>query len=104
MITKTKAYTSSDGTVHATLEAAQRCELLTLFPESNSSETAWNPTVIVNTLFANADRIRDVLTTRPTSRPRARAVNGNVKLKRADAGAVKKGLKSVRDAADSTSA
>lgn len=104
MITKTKAYTSSDGNVHATLEAAQRAELLGIFPETCSDGSSWTGTGIVNTLFEHADRIRDVLTTRPTSRPRARAVNGNVKLKRADAGTVKKGLKSVRDAADSTSA
>lgn len=80
MISKTKAYTSSDGQVHATLEAAQRAELTAIFGvylrEAGGQEKIWPSEAIVNTIFANADKIKDVLTTRATSRPAARSVNG----------------------------
>jgi len=77
MITKTKAYTSSDGQVHATLEAAQRAELTAIFPACGATDSGYWPTdAIVNVICANADKIKDVLTTSNKSRPGARAING----------------------------
>lgn len=99
MIAKTKAYTDSTGAVHATLEAAQRAELFTIFPAMPKGQDAWIPEGIVNTIFKNADKIRDVLSTRPTSRPGARKVN---KGKAADATTVKKGLAAARKAVDTS--
>lgn len=101
MIAKTKAYTDSTGAVHATLEAAQRAELFTIFPPIEEIAGKWEPAGIVNVIFENADKIRDVLSTRPTSRPGARKVNRG---KPADAKTVKKGLDAARKAADSPSA
>lgn len=76
MITKTRAYTSSDGHVHATLAGAQRAELLAMFTATCSDGSAWTGEAIINTIFDNADKIKDVLTTSVRSRPGARAVNG----------------------------
>jgi hypothetical protein len=101
MISKTKAYTDSTGAVHGTLEAAQRAELFTIFPPIEEALGKWEPAGIVNAIFENADKIRDVLSTRPSSRPGARKVN---KGKSADAKTVKKGLDAARKAADAAAA
>ena len=76
MITKTKAYTSSDGQVHATLAGAQTAEILRIFENyPKEGEPAWSVNAIVVTIIANADKIKDVLTTGSRSRPGARAIN-----------------------------
>lgn len=106
MITRTKAYTSSDGTVHATLEAAQRWELMALFACTTTMDDGQNYSQksIVNTIFANAETIKDVLTTIATSHPRARSINGAKRKPRAKAASsaqVDNGIAAVRAAVGS---
>lgn len=99
MIAKTKAYTDSTGAVHGTLESAQNAELSLLFPMKDATDAGitWVTGAIVETILTNADKVRDVLSTRPSSRPGTRKVN---KGKAADAATVKKGLAAARKAAD----
>ncbi len=80
MITKTKAYTSSDGAVHATLEAAQRAELETLFANiarelSSTTKELWDIPEICDAIVDRQDAIKDILTMCSTSHPRARKIN-----------------------------
>lgn len=102
MITRTKAYTSSDGAVHATLEAAQRAELMELFaPKENSMWDGNMSVAIVDTIFANADIIKEVLTTTKSSHPRARNINGakrKPRVKAANPAQVKDGIAAMRAA------
>lgn len=81
MITKTKAYTSSDGQVHATLEAAQRAELTAIFAVEDG-HTPLTTVETVHELLTNADRIKDILTTCTRSRPGARAINGATRTRK----------------------
>lgn len=102
MITKAKAFLDSTGTVHATIEAAQRAELLNTFPANEPTENGggaivYTPETIVNAIFVNSDKIKDILSTTPKSRPGARAVN---KGKKATPAVVKDGLAKARKAAD----
>ena len=63
MITRTHSYKTSAGTVHASLEEAQRAELEAIIKpavENNEDDTAILYGVL-NTLFAESDRIRDDL-------------------------------------------
>lgn len=68
MITKTKSFTTSDGAVHATLEAAQLAELGHMFAEQGHP--------LLAKIVENRAAVVDVLSTGPRSRPAARAVNG----------------------------
>lgn len=94
-IKKSTAFTASDGSMHATVEGAQRCDLIALITPvvennvgvnsdgdlANSHEVVVE--AIVNTLFAESDRLLDILTTGPRSRPAARKSKGTVNPKRA---------------------
>jgi len=81
MITKTKAYTSGDGKVHATIEAAQKSELEALFNEISQDVTV-NPVGheydiagLCDAIIKRRDRFKDILATTENSRPRARKIN-----------------------------
>lgn len=80
MITKVNAYQSSDGTAHSTLEEAQRFEIKQILLSSNVSiadgdDLSW-------CIIKNAEAIVDILTTTPTSKPKARKVNGGTKKRK----------------------
>lgn len=83
MITKVKSFAASDGSIHPSLEAAQTCEVRILLGEC---ETELEPAVresFAIYMVKNATRFADVLTTRATSRPATRKVNGGKKEKKA---------------------
>lgn len=79
MITKTAAYQTSDGTAHLTIEAAQKHELITLIsdktvPANNAEIAEW--------LQANSAKLIDILTTKPSSKAKARSINGGTKTRK----------------------
>ncbi len=86
MITKEKAYKTSDGKVHATLGDAQKAELEALFVEICKQEVD-EPVSISNNaivflcdaIVKRIDRFKDILSTTGDSRPRARKVNRKTK-------------------------
>ena len=85
MITTTKAFTTSDGRVCATIEEAQKRELALLFKlDSDEIDCAINnpDTTILNLLISERDKVVDILTTTPTSKVRARRVNGGKKTRK----------------------
>jgi hypothetical protein len=72
MIEFTKSYKTSTGEVFATITEAQQCEIgITLKLSADD--------YVVAAIIANADKIVDILTTTPTSKPRARKANGGRK-------------------------
>lgn len=73
MITRTQAFVTSDNQTFAELDAAIGHELLIIFPDD---------TTVVETILKNRDRIVDLLTTTPTSKPRARKANGGTKKRK----------------------
>lgn len=75
MIEKTAAYKTSDGSTHLTLEQAQVHELDLLITEKCSDRLEKLPSVLVQC----SDRVIDILSTTPTSKPRARRINGGTK-------------------------
>lgn len=81
MIQKQIAFTDSTGAVHATLEAAQAAEVQALFV--TASFGVENAKAIAETMMALKDKLLDILTTTPESRPKARRVNGGTKKRNA---------------------
>ena len=76
MITRSTAFVTSDNETFATLEGAQGHELMLVLGCADD-----NPVIPI--LLKNADRIIDILTTTPTSKPRARKANGGTKKRKA---------------------
>ena len=87
---KTESYTNMIERANAfvvgevpflTLEAAQAAELTNLFPTTNDKENPSLLTVkeIVAILMENQEQVLDILTTTPTSKPKARKINGGSK-------------------------
>lgn len=74
MIEFTKAYVAN-GKTFATLEEAQASEIAAMF----SATPGADPVVVV---MENADKIVDVLTTKESSKPAARRINGGRKLRK----------------------
>lgn len=72
MITKTQAFQTSDNKTHASLEAAQKHEIVMLLGEHLGTNAG-------DKIIANKDKLLDILTTKSTSKPRARKVNGGTK-------------------------
>lgn len=83
MIQKTRSYTTTDGTIHATIEQAREHELLSLTtleidnsrPTEVDGFSEQQVAVICKFMVANAEAIIDLLTTKATSRPAARKSN-----------------------------
>lgn len=77
MIEHTKAYKVGENTF-STLELAQRYELETMLKGTTDlslqSVCAW--------IVDNGDKVMDVLTTGPRSKPRARKINGGAKTRK----------------------
>jgi hypothetical protein len=106
-IKKATAFTASDGSMHASVEAAQRKELELIFnPPLAENDADHQLQAIINTVFAEADDIIAVLTTGPRSRPGARKSKGTVNPKRAAKATAatpaeaKAGFKTMREAVD----
>lgn len=86
MIEFTKAFKTTDGETHASLEDAKRHELVNIFlgqqlPESDQAQKAADDAA--QTVLDAADKIVDILTTTASSKPRARKVNGGTKPRKA---------------------
>lgn len=92
MITRTSAFVTSDNQTFAELDAAIGHELSLIFPDSAF------PPPTVETILKNRDRIVDLLTTTPTSKPKARKVNGGTKKRtpKPDAAAVNRELQDMK--------
>jgi len=75
MIERINAYKSSDGKCVGSIEDVQKYELELILAENGiaPSDTSKGITTV---LIAHRDRVADVLTTGPKSRPAARAANG----------------------------
>lgn len=77
MITKTQAFQTTDGNTYATLEIAQRAEilkLLTTVPEAVSDAQLQFINRMLDTLFSHLDDVKEIL--RCTGR-KARKSKGN---------------------------
>lgn len=72
MIEFTKAYKTSDGSTHGTLEQAQSHDLQKIWDENIKAQA---PMHMADWLLANKEKVVDILTTGAKSRPRARKVN-----------------------------
>lgn len=72
MIGKILAFTDSQGNTYGTLEAAQKAELKHLLDSEIDADV----------IIKNKDKIIDILTTTPTSKPRARKINGATRARK----------------------
>lgn len=82
MITRATAYVTSDNQTFAELDAAIGHELSILL---NFDKDATIQTEVIQVILANRDRVIDLLSTTPTSKTRARKVNGGTKKRKAAA-------------------
>lgn len=81
MIQKTQAFKTSDGQAFEKISEAQQHELVLLLNPDTSALEHMNEIAVV--LLANADKVVDILTTKPNSIAKARSVNGGRKPRRA---------------------
>lgn len=85
MITFVKAFKTEDGKTHATIEEAQRYEIASMLLEARPISVATSGdqqySDVAQWMVENSTKIVDVLTTKPTSKPRARSINGGRKLR-----------------------
>ena len=75
MITKTQAYQVGDKTF-ASLEEAQTHELSTSIEAGTENVSTDQCKAVALHLVANKEKIIDILTTGPRSKPKARKING----------------------------
>jgi hypothetical protein len=75
MAKKTSSWTAADGSVHTDFNSAQICDLTILLNEGNGKSPP-------EFIWANRDRVVDILTTKPNSRPTARKINGGKKVRK----------------------
>jgi len=85
MITKAKAFLTTDNHTFATVEEAQTHELARIlegcFTPADGDRTILSRTT-AKILVANAEEIADILTTKGSSKPAARSVNGGTKKRK----------------------
>src|SRR5688500_16786170 len=83
MITKIQAFTDSNGNTYGTLVAAQKAELEIVFAETEIDlvGTDWSVGEIAAHIIEKQDKIIDILTTTPSSKPKARKINGGTKTR-----------------------
>lgn len=85
MIEKIAAYKSSDGKCVGSIEEVQRHELRILLTpgmidgEKGTDQDRAALDTAVHVIVENRDKVVDVLTTGPRSKPKARSVNGGTK-------------------------
>lgn len=75
MITKTKSYSTTDGSIFATVELAQKHELEAFLTDKLQGALATRAEPFANLLIENSDEIINLLTLKASSRPAARKVN-----------------------------
>ncbi len=85
-ITFTKAYATSDGKTFGTIEEAQKYELRAILFDVTSNledlgQDRWPSNVVVDRLVDHSAAIIDILSTTPTSRPKARKSHGGTRRK-----------------------
>lgn len=83
MITFTRSYQTSDGQCVATLEEAQRKEIIALFEREGRPDDT--PRSYAEVIVASKDEILAILTLTDASRPRARGMKKPRKPKVAEA-------------------
>lgn len=90
MIAKTTGYKTSDGVVCATLEEAQRHELVHVFSALDNAEFPGGvkeagevPKAIADLLLKQTDVVLAILALTPRSKPKARKVAGTTNPRRA---------------------
>jgi membrane carboxypeptidase/penicillin-binding protein PbpC len=81
MITRTTAFTTSDKMVFNTIDEAQQHELELIINDAN--QPVGNPTDAAVFIVNNRDKIVDILTTNPNSRPSNRKINRKRKQEKA---------------------
>ena len=81
MIEKTTAYKVGDK-FFPVIEEAQQAELEVFFPPQDSA-TGYSAEKIAEVIMINSERIIDILTMTPASKPKARAINGGRKPRKA---------------------
>jgi len=85
-IKKATAFTASDGSMHATVEEAQRREVNLLAAKvPNDGKDGLNNDDLVEFVFTYREQLLDILTTGPRSRPAARKAKGTTLPRRAAA-------------------
>lgn len=77
MIQKTLSFTTSDGAIHATVELAQRHELVDFLKSSELVPDSLEK--IADHLIECKEAIVDLLTMKASSRPKARKANGAIR-------------------------
>lgn len=75
MIERIQAYRASDGTTHATLEEVQKHELSEVLCLTSGAPVQ----DVAALIFEHRERVLDILTTSPTSKAKARKINGGTK-------------------------
>lgn len=85
MIEFTKAFKTSDGDTHASLDAAKRHELAQIFlgqqlPEDDEAKK--NADEAASIVLEHCEAVVDILTTNASSKPKARKVNGGTKTRK----------------------
>jgi len=82
MIPKTQSFQTSDGKIWETIQLAQRHELICLMDETLDNKDEMLKRVkeaIADHLVISQDRVVDILTTKASSKPKARSINGGTK-------------------------
>lgn len=89
MIEKVTAYKSSDGKTFESLEAVQEHEVCLILSSARITpdpvEESVHGKIVANVtklLVGHKDRVIDILTTGPRSKPKARAINGGRKSRK----------------------
>lgn len=77
MITRTASFATSDGQTFIELEGAQGHELSLLL------QSCGDCTAAISLIVSQRDKVIDILSTTPTSKPRARKINGGTKKRKA---------------------
>lgn len=88
MIERTQAFKTSDGNTFQSLDLAKSHELVLLFKD----ESQLTPGIVADMLTKHAKQVVDILTTTPTSKARARVINGGTKKRKPAAILVSRGV------------
>lgn len=81
MITKVGAFKTSDGRTFETIEQAQQNEVEILLGVKDDKMPG-TVAELSNLLMEHKDKLVDILTTTPSSKPRARSINGGRKKRK----------------------
>jgi len=82
VIVKTQSFQSSNGKIFGSIAEAQKEEVALILQEPLSSITPASVAAILDAILSNSEKIVDVLTTKGSSRPKARTANGATRKKK----------------------